>query len=162
MCLAGAVFNKLRRKAHWIFRRQTTRIIPRRKMQFFSDQADQLVVGDISGGGDDYPTGKVILLHVFLKNGPVEANDICGMTHDRPAKRLTAPEMIGEQFVNAIGRSLVNFPDLLDDHRFFTFDIRLADSGIHQNIGQDINRQFNVFIENKGMKTGLLTGSKRI
>ena len=64
--------------------------------------------------------------------------------------------------MNQIRRSFVDFANFLDDHLFFTRDIARRERGIHKNVRNNVDCQFEMFIEHHGMITRLLARGKRV
>ena len=98
------------------------------------DQRLELCVLEVSRGGNDQVRRQVGAREVPPEAGGLERCDRVGGSQNRPAERMTRPELLSEHFVDEIVRRILDHLDLFENDALLLIDVRRREGRAHHQI----------------------------
>jgi hypothetical protein len=121
--------------------------------EFFADKANEAVVVEIAGGGDENVAGRVDALVEIEQKILAEFLDGLARAEDGFAEAVTFPEIANEGFVqDELGLIGLHFY-LFEDDAFFLLDVGFPEDGIEGEVGEDVEREREVLVQNFSVET---------
>ena len=115
--------------------------------EFFGDGLDELVVVELSGGGEDHVAATEALAVVAEEGVLVEGGDGFRGAEDGLAEGLVFPEVLGEELVDEdVGVVFVDF-DFLEDDAALALDVGMGEGGVEDQVGEDVEGDGDVVVE---------------
>ncbi len=81
---------------------------------------------------------------------------------NRPAERMVLPESLREQLVDEIVRRVLDHLDLFDDDLLFALDIVDAERRIADDVGEDVDREREMLVEDLDVVARVFLGGERV
>jgi hypothetical protein len=128
----------------------------RRVLERLLQQILHAPVLEIADRDHDEVRGDVGLGKIFLQRGAVERVDALRRAENRPAERMIAPEILREDFVDEIVRRVLDHLDLFEDYLLLALDVVLSEQRIANQIGEDLDRQRQVLVQDLEVVAGVL------
>ena len=130
--------------------------------EILARQIDQFLVIQIARGGDQNIRRRVIALIIIVDHGAIErAHRVLG-ADDGLAERMVFIEIAGEDVVEQV-LGIVHFHlQLFEDDALFLFDVRFPKQRIAHHVGQDVEGQRQMLVQDLGVVTDHLLGGERV
>ena len=128
----------------------------------FLHQLHKVIVIQMSGGRDDYISWDKALTIKIHHRVALECLDRVAGAQDGPAQRMVFPEILGEDFVDeVVGTVLVHF-DFFQNHPALAGNVVGGESGIQDQIAENVERDRQMFIEHLNVEADALFGGERV
>ena len=132
--------------------------LPARGAQGGEDEAADLVVVEVAGGGDDelvraVPV-RVVPDHMVAGDGP----DRLGRAADRPAEGVAVQHDLGELLVGHVHGVVRVHGELLEDHAALGLELVRVDQGGGEHVREDLHGHRQVLVQHAGVVDGGLLG----
>src|SRR5262245_28776129 len=121
--------------------------------------ADEIVVVDLAGSGEDHAVGAVVGCEKPAQVAGLEALDAGGGAENRPADGLVGKGHLLQELVGDLVRAVAGGSNLLQDHLALALQLLLGVTGALQDIGEDVEREADVAgqharVVGRGLQTG--------
>ncbi len=117
---------------------------------------------DIAGGCDHRVPGRVPLLETVHDRAPRKAAHGRTRAQDRRTQRMPAPKALREGFVRQGFRIIVLHADLFENDLFFLGDIFFGKERSQHQIGEHIESDRQIFVQDFSVKADHLLGSEGV
>ena len=111
------------------------------------DLAHEGVVIDGAGSDDDHPVRRILPLEEAPQLLRGERANRFGRAQDGPAERLVPERGLGEAVEDDVVGRIVRRADLLQDDMLLALQLILVEFRIHQNVGEDVDRERHVVLQ---------------
>jgi hypothetical protein len=122
----------------------------------------QLLVADVTGGGNRDALRAVLRAEVVQHRIPVERLDDLAVTQDRATERMLRPDPLGEEVVDHVVGRILHHPELLEDDRLLALDVPAVEPGMEEDVGQEVGSERQVLVEHRHVEAGVLLRGERI
>ncbi len=123
---------------------------------------DQRRMANIACGGDDNPLGPIARFKKANDVFPAKARDGLLPAANRPADRMIPEEVEVKKIVDIIIRSVFRLRDFLENHGALALDLFGVETGMQENIAQQIDGQGQILVQHFGVVAGVLFGGKGV
>src|SRR5258706_7274145 len=130
--------------------------------KFAQHEFEYSVVRNVAGGGDQQMIRRKPFAEAGLQRFTRKLPDSIGSAENRAAQWMLGPESAGENFVQQRFRIVEIHLDFFEDHLAFLVDVIGIETGAQAKIGNNIERDGEVIVENLGVETNLFFGRERI
>ena len=130
--------------------------------EVFAHQFHEVVVVQMSGGGDDYVAGDKALAVKIHYRIAFETLDRVASAENRPAQRMVFPEILGEDFVDEVVGTVLVHLDFFEDDAAFAGNIVGGESGIQHQIAEHVERDGQVLVEHLDAEADALLGGEGV
>jgi hypothetical protein len=117
---------------------------------------------EVSRRGDEQVPRLVAFLEVSPDDPGGHRRDRFDRPLDRASERMVGPEMLVEEIVDELVRSVVHHPDLLEDDLALLFDLRGIEIGVEHDVGEQIERHGEMLVQDLGVETGVFLGGEGV
>ena len=111
------------------------------------DLFDERVVLEITSGGEDHGLCGEAAGMLVKKNLSREAGDRLGGAEDRPAERVSLPELLGEDLVDEVVRVILVHLDLFKDDTLLAGDVFSGEGGMEDEIRENIEGRIGLLFK---------------
>ena len=120
------------------------------------------VVLDVADGGHDQIGRGVGLGEISAQ--PLLRQGLDGVlgSENGSAERMARPEVLREQLMDEVVRSVLDHLDLFKDHLLFPADILTAERRVHDDVGEDFDGKRQMLVQNLEVVARVLLGGKRV
>ena len=119
-------------------------------------------MGDVASGGDDDMVGRKPILEAAKKGFAAEIADGFGSAENRTAEGMFGPETTGENVVEKIFGIVQIHLDFFEDDLALFFDVVGVELGAKDEVGDDVEGDGEMFVENFGVEADLFLGGEGI
>ncbi len=140
--------------------RRTARTVERGEFLFHLGEHGLMIDG--AGRGDDDVRRFIIACEILAQLGIVERAHRLGRAEDRAAERLIGKRHHVEMLEDDIVRRIGDRADFLDDDVLFAHQFHAVESGLGQNVGQDVERERHVVLEHSRIVSGAFGAGRGI
>jgi hypothetical protein len=135
---------------------------PFQVFEVFDYQVDELVMIEMSGGSyDDVAGGEAV--GVGVEHG-LALEFLYGFfcAQDGLAQRVIFPEVLSEDFVDEVVGVILVHLDLFEDYAALASDVLGGECGMQDEIGENLKRDGNVFVEYLDVEADALFGGEGV
>ena len=130
--------------------------------EVFAHQLHEVIVVQMSGGGDDYVAGDKALAIKIPDWIALEALDRVAGAENRAAQRVVFPEILSEDFMDqVVGTVLVHF-DFFEDDAALADNVVGGESGIQNQVAEHVERDRQMFVEHLDAEADALFGGEGV
>ena len=122
------------------------------------DQPREAPVVEVAGRREDDPGRRIMVLHVAKDGVAAHALDQRRRTQHRAAEGLFGKGGFLEEIEDHVVGGVVGLVDLLDDDALFAGQFVLVHHRMLQDVGDDVDGQFQVFFKDLGVVRGVFAG----
>ena len=122
------------------------------------DQPHETPVVEVTGRREDDPGRRIMVFHVAEDGVAVHTPDQRRRTQYRAAEGLFGEGGFLEEIEDHVVGGVVGLVDFLDDDALFAGQFPLVHHRMLQDVGDDIDGQFQVLLENFSVVRGVLAG----
>ena len=126
------------------------------------DHGAQLRVLEVACRRDDQVAADVGAPEVRQQHVAGEAPDRLGRAENRPAERVVAPVLLGEQLVDEIVGSVLDHLDLFEDHLLLALDLVDRKRRVQHQVRQDVEGPRQVLVHHLDVVAGVLLRRERV
>src|SRR5579871_1468880 len=130
--------------------------------EFFFDEIENLLVGDVAGSGDQDVIGREPVLEAAAQGRLIEFADGFRGSEKGATERMLGPEAAGKNVVEEIFGIVEIHLDLFEDHLAFFADVVGIETRAEDEIGDDVESDGQMLVENLGVETDLFFGGEGI
>ncbi len=130
--------------------------------EFLFDPAYQAGMIQAPGGRDNHVFRNIALSKILLQLRALDPGDRLFCAENRPSQRMVLPEVLDKQFMDQIIGRVLHHLDFFEDNTSFLVDRFGIEAGIHDEIGDEIDGKFQVFVQHLDTETGTLLGGKSV
>lgn len=134
----------------------------RKFAEFFFDEVEYFLVRDIAGRGDEKMIGSEPVLEAAAEGFALKFANGVGCAENGAAKRVIGPEAAGEDVVEKIFRVVHVHLDFFEDDLAFFLDIFGIEFGAQDEIGENVEGNREMGVEDFGVEADLFLGSEGV
>src|SRR3974390_835739 len=124
--------------------------------EFFLDKFQNLLVGDVAGGGDEKMAGGEPILEALVEALAIEFADGFRSAENRAAQGMIGPKATREDVVEEVLGIIEIHLDLFEDDLALFLHVIGIELGPENEVGKNIEGDGKVLVENLGIETDLL------